>query len=159
MSWFKSWSKKSTKTESKASAAAPASQSAQTNMDQMVHMLVGASEDQRTSMLSDRLAVFAGQDEAMRKRGMKGMLVAALQLSEDDYQKIAASRFKAMSGLGADTQMMLMKSHAAVVKSLPTDQQGKEMKAMKQVVSSLPEAKRGQAMAMMQNLGLMGGTG
>ncbi len=153
MSWFK----KSTKVEPKASDPVSTSQGGQPNMDQMVAMMASAPEDKRTSMLGDRLAVFAGQDEATRTRGMKGMLVAALQLPDDDYQKIAASRFKAVNALDGDTQMMLMKSHAGVVKSLPADQQQKEMKAMKQIVSGLPEDTRGQVMSMMENLGLMGG--
>ena len=114
MSWIKSLFGKSTKTEPKAAVPSSASQGGQSNMDQMVHMMAGAPEDRRASMLNDRLAVFAGQDEAMRERGMKGMLVAALQLPEDDYEKIAASRFKAMSGLDSDTRMMLMKSHAEI---------------------------------------------
>ncbi len=155
MSWFKK--NKSTKAGPKASDRGGMPQGGQPSMDQMVRMMARASEDQRTSMLGDRVAVFAEQDEATRERGMKGMLVAALQLPDDDYQKIAASRFKAISALAADTQMSLMKSHAAVVKSLPADQQHKEMKAMKQVVSSLPDEKRGQVMSMMQKLGLMGG--
>ncbi|NOY55571.1 MAG: hypothetical protein GXP34_06245 [Actinobacteria bacterium] len=154
-----SWLKKNTKTERKASAPAPASQGGQAGMDQMVRMLAAAPEDRRTMMLGDRLAVFAGQDEASRERAMKGMLAAALQLPEDGYRKIAASRFKALNGLDADTRMTLMKSHAAVVKSLPADQQQREMKTMKQIVSALPEAERGRMMAMMQNLGLMGEAG
>jgi len=122
MSWFK----KTAKIESKLSAAAPAAQVGQPNMDQMVAMLASAPEEKRTEMLGDRLAVFASQ--AMRGRTMKDMLVAALKLPEAEYQKVAASRFKALQSLPSDTQMMLMKSHAATVKSLPPEQQGKEMK-------------------------------
>ncbi|GMQ97690.1 MAG: hypothetical protein BMS9Abin17_0190 [Acidimicrobiia bacterium] len=153
MSWFK----KTTKTGPKPSTTAPAAKGGQPNMDQMVRMLASAPEEKRTSMLSDRLAVFAGQDEVSRERGMKGMLVAALQLPEDDYQKIAASRFRAVNELDQETRMTLMMSHAATVKSLAPEQQQKEMKAMKQIVSGLPEDKRDQTMKMMRDLGLMGG--
>jgi len=149
------WFKKSRKAESTRSVRIPGSQGGQPNMDQMVRMMAAAPEEKRTMMLSDRLAVFAEQDGATRERGMKGMLVAALQLPEGEYQKVATSRFKAVNSLDDDTRMSLMKSHAAVVKSLPADQQQKEMKAMKQIVSALPEDKRGQTMAMMHNLGLM----
>lgn len=153
MSWFKkSWFNKN---KDRTSATPP--QSGQSNPDQMVRMMASAPDEQRMKMLGDRLAVFADQEEATREQGMKGMLVAALRLPDDDYQKIAASRFKALNGLDAGMQMMLMKSHAAVVKSLSIGQQQKEMKAMKQIISGLPEDKRGQAMSMMQNLGLMGG--
>ena len=154
-----SWLKRNTKTERKASVPASTSQGGQAGMDQMVRMLAAAPDDQRTTMLGDRLTVFAEQDEASREHAMTGMLAAALQLPDDDYQKIATARFKALNGFDADTRMTLMKSHAAVVKSLPADQRQREMKAMKQIVFALPEAERGQVMTMMQNLGLMGEAG
>lgn len=93
----------------------------------MVAMLASAPDDKRTEMLGDRLAVFASQDEATRERTMKGMLVAALKLPAEDYQKIAACRFTAVMALDQDTRMTLMKSHAATVKSLSPDQRQKEM--------------------------------
>ncbi len=155
MRWFKK--DKSSKAGPNTPTPGGMPEGGRSGMDQMVRMMAKAPEDQRSSMLGDRVAVFAGQDQSTRERGMKSMLVAALELPKDDYQKIAASRFKAMSALAAETQMSLMKSHAAVVKSLPADQQQKEMKAMKQIVSSLPEDKRVQVVSMMENLGLMGG--
>ncbi len=136
---------------------APPAQGASPNMHQMVAMLASAPEEQRLAMLKDRLAVFADHDEATREQAMKGMLVAGLELPDSDYQKIAASRFKAMNDLDADTRMALMKSHATVVKGLSDELRQKEMKAMKQIVSGLPEDKRHQMMTMMQNLGLMDG--
>jgi len=151
MSWFK-------KTKS-APAQKPvaADQDGGGQMDQMVRMLASAPEQQRVAMLNDRLAVFADQEQGPREDKMRGMLVAALKLPDDEYQKIAAARFEALQSFPSDTQMMMMKSHATVVKALPDEQRAKEMSAMQKIVSGLPEDRRAQMMAMMQNLGLMGG--
>lgn len=151
MSWFK---KDKSTSEQKPAVAA---QGDGGQMDQMVRMLASAPEEQRVAMLNDRLAVFADQEQGPREDTMRGMLVAALKLPDDEYQKIAAARFKALQSFPSDTQMMLMKSHAAVVKALPGDQRAKDMSAMKKIISGLPEDKRAQMMTMMQNLGLMGG--
>jgi hypothetical protein len=151
MSWF---NKKQDNVAEKPAAAGP---SGAGQMDQMVRMLASASEDKRVAMLGDRLAVFADQGQGPRHENMRGMLVAALKLPDDEYQKIAGARFKALQSFPSDTQMMLMKSHAEVVKALAGNQRAKEMSAMKTIVSGLPEDKRAQMMTMMQNLGLMGG--
>ena len=128
----------------------------QPDMTQMVRMLAAAPEEQRSAMLGDRMAVFAEQEESMRRTTMKAMLVAALELSSEEYQKIAHSRFKALSTFDDETRVILMQSHAAVVKELPAEMGDKEKAAMTQIVSALPGDKRTQMMAMMQKLGLMG---
>lgn len=151
MSWF---NKKRNTVVERPAAAGP---SGAGQMDQMVRMLASASEDKRVAMLGDRLAVFADQEQGSREENMRGMLVAALKLPNDEYHKIAAARFKALQSFPSDTQMVLMKSHADVVKALPGDQRAKEMSAMKKIISGLPEDKRAQMTTMMQNLGLMGG--
>ncbi len=151
MSWFKK--DKSTPTPKPPTGSAGGGG----QIDQMVRMLASAPEQQRVAMLSDRLAVFADQEQEARQVQMGGMLTAALELPGDEYQKIATARFKALQSLPADTQMMLMKSHAAAVKALPGDQRAKEMSAMKKIISDLPQDERAKTMAMMQNLGLMGG--
>lgn len=130
----------------------------QTDMTQMVRMLAAAPEEQRTAMLGDRLTVFAQQDESARQATMKAMVVAALALPSEEYLKIAGSRFKALNAFDDATRMTLMQSHASVVKGLPADLSRKEMAVMTQIVSSLPDDKRTQMMAMMQKLGLMGGS-
>ncbi|MFV1991502.1 MAG: hypothetical protein ACC652_12265 [Acidimicrobiales bacterium] len=151
MSWFKK-NKKGRAQKSAVSAKGDGG-----HMDEMVRMLVAAPEDERVSILNDRLAVFADLEPGPREESMRGMLVAALKLPDDEYQKIAAARFKTLQSFPSNTQTMLMKSHAAVVNALPGDQRAKEMTAMNKVVSGLPEDKRAQTMKMMQNLGLMDG--
>ncbi len=128
----------------------------QPDMTQMVRMLAAAPEEQRSAMLTDRMAVFADQEEGMRRTTMKAMLVAGLGLPSEEYQLIAQSRFKVLNTFDDETRMSLMQSHAAVVKELPADLGHKEMAAMTEIVSALPDDKRAQMMGLMQKLGLMG---
>lgn len=128
----------------------------QPDMTQMVRMLVAAPEEQRSAMLADRMAVFADQEETMRRTTMRAMLVAALGLPSEEYHLIARSRFNVLNTFDDETRMSLMQSHAAVVKELPAELGRKEMAAMQEIISALPDDKRAQMMAMMQNLGLMG---
>lgn len=124
------------------------------DMTPMVRMLASASEEQRQQMLSDRLAVFADQDEATRTRGMEAMLTAALSLPDDAYRNIVSSRLAVLLGLPQETRMTLMQTHAAVVKGLDEGQRQKEMRTMQTVVSGLPEGQREMVTGMMAKLGL-----
>ncbi len=126
------------------------------DMGPMVGMLAKAPEEKRREMLTDRLTVFAGQDDTGRERGMTAMLKAALALSDAEYQNIASSRIAVIQTFSQDQRMTLMKSHAAVVKDLPEDLRMKEMRAMKSVLAGLPSEKRQMMEAMMKDLGMMG---
>lgn len=125
------------------------------DMTPMVTMLAAAPEEQRRQMLTDRLAVFAAQDETIRAKGMGAMLTAALALPDDDYTKIAASRLNVLLGMSPEQRMTLMQTHAAAVKGLDGDQRGKEIRTMRAVIGELPEPQREMVMGMMQKLGMM----
>lgn len=125
------------------------------DMTPMVTMLAAAPEEQRRQMLTDRLAVFAAQDEATRAKGMAAMLEAALTLPDDDYTTIASSRLAVLLGMSPEQRMSLMQSHAAAVKDLGDVKRDKEMRTMRAVVSQLPEQQREMVMGMMQKLGMM----
>lgn len=132
-----------------------ASSPAGMDMTPMVTMLAAAPEEQRRQMLTDRLAVFADQDDATRAKGMRAMLAAALALPDDDYTKIAASRLDVLVDMSPEQRMTLMQTHAAVVKDLGDEQRDKEMRTMRAVVGELPASQRETVMGMMQKLGMM----
>lgn len=124
------------------------------DMTPMVTMLAAAPEEQRRQMLTDRLAVFASQDEATRTRGMEAMLRAALALPDDDYARIASTRLAVMLGMAPEERTTLMQTHAAVVKGLDPAVGEKESQVMKGVVSQLPDQQREMVTGMMQKLGM-----
>ncbi|GMQ86051.1 MAG: hypothetical protein BMS9Abin07_1623 [Acidimicrobiia bacterium] len=126
------------------------------DMTPMVTMIAAAPEAQRREMLTDRLAVFASQDEESRARGMAAMLTAALGLPDDDYATVAASRLAVMLEMAPEDRAALMATHAATVKGLEDEAlRQKEMRTTKQVVSQLPDEQREMVMGKMRELGMM----
>lgn len=146
MAWFRK------KSETRTPAAAPRGGM---DMTPMVEMLAGASEEQRRTMLRDRMAVFASQDDDTRLKGMSAMLKAGLTLPADDYTRIASSRLGVLMELEPQERMKLMQTHAVAVKQLDDTRRAKEMSAMKAAVGALPADRREMVMGMMKQLGMM----
>lgn len=133
-----------------ATATAPAAP-----VGQMVRMLAAAPDEQRQAMLADRLQVFAAQDEVERRSAMRHMLTAGLDLPDDDYRRIAASRLWALRHLEPPQRMALARSHAEILRTLPDQLRQKEQRTMQAVVAALPPEERMQVTTMMQQTGLM----
>jgi flagellar motor component MotA len=124
------------------------------DMRGMVRMLARAPEEQRRTMLADRLAVFARQSENQRAGAMRMMLDAALELPDDDYRRLAGSRMQVLMGLAPDEQMTLMRTHLSVLEDLAPEKRAKEMSTMKALTAEMPAERRKMVAAMMEKLGM-----
>ncbi len=111
-------------------------------MFEMVKILAEMPEEQRRSVLRERLRMFALMLEGERKRAMRTMLEALLRLPDDELAPVVLTRTRLLSELPERTRRALLQTHVAVLNEFPDADREREWRFVMRAVSRLPAEKR-----------------
>lgn len=123
-------------------------------MEDMVRSLAALPDEQRRTMLRDRLDLFYEQPEGERKRGMEAMVRALEALSPEDRQKLVRSRLECLCEFPATKREALMRTHMAVLQAVPEATRMVDMGAMKAAIPTLSPANQATIREAMAKLGM-----
>ena len=105
------------------------------NMKDMVKALAGMPDDQRQTMMTERLGMFAEMEDKERGDAMQMMMSGVGSLGEADQRKMIKTRTIILAGMPPEKRMKLMKTHMGLMEQMPE----KAMAEMQMVQSILPE--------------------
>ena len=85
-------------------------------MDEMVKMLSDAPEEQRKSMLTQRLKMLAGQPEEQLVKSLAGLITAVNNLKPKKMKPFIATRTKVIMGMDKDDAEKLLTARLKAAK-------------------------------------------
>ena len=122
------------------------------DMNDMVKALAGMPEEQRETMMRERLTMFAEMPDAERRQAMGAMVAAADTLDDDGKRKLIKSRTALLADFPEGQRKALMMTHMDIMKTKPQQQMMAEMQLVQSIVPELSASQRQvieQAMKMM----------
>jgi hypothetical protein len=108
-------------------------------MEDMVRALAQAPEDQRKTMLRDRLNTFLSAPEKEAKESMKTMLNALQKLPEDGRRRLVKSRTECLCEFPENERSKLMGIHMAATSEVSSDVAMTDMQATEAIVPELSQ--------------------
>lgn len=112
------------------------------DMRAVIGVLAELPEEQRRTMLRERLQLYAGMNETERATAMRQLIEAVSALSRDDAKKILASRAEVLAEFPEATRSAILKTHTILLQQLP-EAAKLERELTAELASSLsPEAQR-----------------
>lgn len=132
------------------------------DMRSMAAALAQLPEDQRKTMLRERLDMFAAMNDQERAGAMRQMMEAVGSLPRDDIKKLLRTRTEILFEFPENRRMKLMQTHMGLLQQMGMERAKMEMDLIGEIAPTLsPAAQRGvqEMMKMMPMGGGMGGGG
>jgi len=120
------------------------------DMKSMAAALASMPEDQRKTMLRERLLMFAEMPDERRAEAMRQMMESVSVLPRQDIRKLFKTRFDILFELPESTRMKLMQTHMALLQQMGMDKMRDEMQLVQELMPELSMATRQGVEQMMK---------
>ncbi len=120
------------------------------NMDDMIRMLADAPEDQRKTMLSERIKMIAAQTEPQRVEAVKDILIGVSKLDSKKRKDFVRTRTNLIVEAPADMRKTIQQARIKAGGLVPEDVNQSDMMAILEVCQEWPAQKH---QMFLQNLG------
>jgi uncharacterized protein DUF3106 len=122
------------------------------DMKDMVTALASMPDEERRTMMTDRLTMFAEMPDADREGAMRQMMEAVGALSSDGQRTMIKARTEVLADLPDATRQKLMGTHMMIMMAMPPERMMAEMETVKSIVPQLTKERRAIAMKMMESM-------
>lgn len=129
------------------------------DMGDMVTALAGMPDDQRRTMMTERLEMFAEMEDADREGAMGQMMEAVGTLPDGDQRKLIKTRTEVLADLPEASREKLMGTHMKLMMAMPQEGMMAEMETIKSIVPELTDRRQAVVMKMMEAMPMPGGDG
>ena len=122
------------------------------DMNDMAKALAGMPDEQRETMMRERLTMFAEMPDAERRGAMGAMVDAVGTLDDDSKRKLIKTRTALLADFPEGQRKTLMMTHMDILKTKPQQQMMAEMQLVQSIIPELSASQRQvieQAMKMM----------
>lgn len=126
------------------------------DMRSMAAALAQLPEDQRRTMLRERLEMFAAMNDLERASAMRQMMEAVGSLSHEDIKKLFHARYEILFELPEDKRMKLMQTHMGLVQQMGPEKARMEMEITQEIAPTLSARAREGVEQMMKMMPMPG---
>jgi Protein of unknown function (DUF3106) len=122
------------------------------DMKDMVAALAGMPEEQRRTMMAERLAMFAEMPDTDREGAMRQMSEAVQALPSNDQRALIKTRTEILADLPEATRQKLMGTHMKAMMAMPPEAMMAEMKTVESITPQLTKERQAIVMKMMESM-------
>lgn len=121
-------------------------------MIDMMKAMAGLGDEQRKTLLGERLRMFAEMPETQRTQAMREMMSALVTLPREGQKKLIATRLAVLMELPDAQREKLMATHMQLMSGMPAEAQMGELQIVNELVDALPPQTRTEAGAKMSGM-------